>query len=424
MVLSKYKISNYGKSIVRYASTQIFSNVLRLLSGFLVVRMLDPELYGKFTGFGIFLGYIFLGQGGIIQGLSRELPYEFGKRNYKYGHELASSVYVITIIVCFFVSVTYLVLSIYNYYENNILAALICLGYVIIGGLEMLNRLFLPTLYKTSSEFKSLGNQNVKVNIVNFGTVLLVYYFSIYGLIIRAVLISLIDFILKFKNKPFKLNTQFSLTHMKILLKTGLPMFATSQAVQLWLTFINNLIFSIGGAINYGLFGLSNIIQNSIGIIPRSISQMIFPKMTVSFGQGISVSVIIKSNIKPLIFQFFIMLFICVIGYFLLPVAIPLILPNYIEGIGAAQWIIFIPLVQSFSAIGNIYATIKKMKFLFWSNVLAGIISLIYIFYTLKMFDFQLEFFAQGLLLGSFLQQFFMLFFIHKILNEEKNINY
>lgn len=405
-------MNNYLAVIIRFASAETLSNLLRLFAGLMVVRMIDPSYYGEFTGFGIYLGYILIGQGGIIQGLSRELPYEMGKNNDIYAQQLASSVFCLTIIISFLSSLAYLFFSIYFFIEKNNINALICSGYVVISGLELLNRLFLPTLYRTNNEFKSLGNQNILVNSANILTVFLVYFFSIYGLIIKSVLIALFEFYLKFKNKPFKLSYRFEFIHMKVLIKTGLPMFIASQSVQLWLTFINNFVYSVGGALNFGLFGLSNIIQNTLGIIPRSMSQVVFPQMTKSLSQGTPIDIVLKSNIKPMLFQFIIMLFICVLGFYLLPIVIPIVLPKYIDGIKAAQWIIFIPLVQSFSSIGNIFAAIKKMKYIIYSNLLGGIISLVYIFSMFNFYGFHLEHFAQGLLLGSFLHQLFMLILI------------
>ena len=45
----------------------------------MVVRLIDPESFGYFSGIGIYTGYILLGNGGIINGLGRELPYELGR---------------------------------------------------------------------------------------------------------------------------------------------------------------------------------------------------------------------------------------------------------------------------------------------------------------------------------------------------------
>jgi len=46
----------FGKVLMRFASSQLLSNFLRMLAGFIVVRMVAPETYGQFAGIGVFLG--------------------------------------------------------------------------------------------------------------------------------------------------------------------------------------------------------------------------------------------------------------------------------------------------------------------------------------------------------------------------------
>lgn len=402
-------------SVRNYISSELLSNILRLISGFLIVRWIDPYLYGQFTGFSIYLGYLVLVQGGIIQGLSRELPFQIGKNKVQYAKQLADSTFAFTLIISILFSFFFVILSIYHFANDNVQLSLISLTYVFLGGLELSNKYFLPTLYKTSREFNLLSRQNNYINAISLFALVFVYFFDFYGLLIRAFVISLAEFILKFFDKPLQLNFKFRFTDLKHLIVTGIPIFASSQLVQLWITVLNNFILTLGGALNYGLFGLSNLIQNSIGIIPRSFSQIIFPNMIISYSNGLSISEILKFTLRPLFLQFFILLLICSLGWYLLPILVPLLLPKYNDGISAAQWIIFIPLVQSFSSLGNIYVAVQKMKYLLWSNSLGGILSLIFLYFAYFSSGFSLDIFAQSFLLGSFFQQFFMLAFLFRI---------
>jgi len=53
-MFEKIKIDDFCKVLLRFASSQAISNFMRLHAGFFVVSMLDPEQYGRFTGFGIY----------------------------------------------------------------------------------------------------------------------------------------------------------------------------------------------------------------------------------------------------------------------------------------------------------------------------------------------------------------------------------
>lgn len=413
--LNTYKIGNFGRVLVGFASSQIISNFLRLLSGLLVTRAIDPELYGQYSGAAIYLGYILLGQGGIINGLSRELPFELGKGNDDYARKLASSVFSYSFILSLLAGIAYMAISVFNFWNSKYLLGVIYLSYSIIAGLYLLNKQFLPVLYRTNKDFASISQQNIKLGIANLGSVLLVTYFSIYGLIFRGIFLACFEFFLLFKNKPYKINLTYDFKDYIKLFKTGLPIFMVGQINPLWSTIINNLIFSLGGALNYGLYAVCSVVQGAIGIIPVSFGSIMYPRMTIMYGQGKSIHEIINANIKPLIFQFLILLFITITSSVLLPIVIPFLLPKYIGGIQAAQWMAFVPLVQSFGAITNIFNVVKKQKWYLISYLIGAILGSIYILCMLYIYEFNLIYFPQGLILGQGIQQIMSLVFIKKL---------
>ena len=417
MINSKNK--SFSLVLRSYVSSELLSNLIRLIGGFLVVKWIDPFYYGSFNVFAVYLGYLSLAQGGLIQGLSRELPFQVGRNNISYANQLANSAFYVTVVISFLVSIVFLVISIYFVFINELDLALVALTYVVLGGLELLNRYFLPTLYKTSGEFNLLSRQNNIINIVSLLTIVFVFFYNFYGLLIRAVIVSSIEFILKFRGKPVRLDFSIDYSHIRHLIFNGFPIFGASQLVQLWNNLLNNLIIISGGALSYGLFGLSNLLQNSLGVLPRAVSQVVFPNMILSYSNGMPISEILKSTIKPLIIQFFLLLLVCSLCSVLMPIVVPILLPKYAAGIAAAQWIVFVPVVQSFSSLGNIYATIQKMRFVFFAYTLGGIISLAYLFIGQMLSGFSLVLFAQTFLIGNFVQQFFLIAFLFRLKNVE-----
>ena len=421
MIFSQKKLSSpskFGVVLVKFASAQVASNFLRMLAGFFVISLIAPELYGQFTGVGVYLGYILLGHGGIINGLSRELPYELGRGNDDYAREMASSVFVLSLLISIIASLIFLGFALINLLRGDFLAGLIFFAYSIIGAFHLLNKQFLPTLYRTNKDFDSLSRQNILTGIGNLFTVLLVWGFGIYGLIARGVILAIYELKLLFKNKAYQLNLKYNTEHYKKLFKTGLPIFMVGQVNPLWSTLLNNFIFSVGGALNFGLYALSNIIQGAIGVIPHSFSQVIYPRMSIMLGEGKSVSEIIKANIKPLILQFGVILSIAVAGMLILPLIIPVVLPKYVAGVEAAQWMCFVPVALSFGALNNLYNVVKKQKWYFVSLMTGVLIGTGFITIMIKQHGFYLEIFPQGLLLGTIIQQIMSLLFLGKLRKE------
>ena len=409
------KPGEFGRVLMRFASAQIVSNLLRMLSGFLVVRLIDPELYGQFTGIGVYMGYILLGHGGIINGLNRELPYELGRGNDEYSREMASSVYVLTLIISLLAAIVFLVFGIKNLLSGEFLTGIIFVAYTFIGGLYLLDKQYLPVLYRTNKDFDSLARQNIFIGLGNMLTVLLVWWLGIYGLIVRGFLLAFYEFILLFRNKPYNLDLNYEMSHFVKLFKTGLPIFIVGQVNKLWSTILNNIIFSIGGALNFGLYGLSMIITGAIGVIPNAFGQVVYPRMSIMLGEGKSISQILKVNVKPLFFQFGVILVVAIPGALLLPVIIPVILPKYVDGIPAAQWMMFVPVIESFGALNNIYNVVKKQTLLFIALITGAAVGSLFILLQVKSHGFYLEVFPQGVLIGKGVQQVLALLFIKKI---------
>ena len=415
MIPIKFSLGDFGKVLLRFASSQVISNFLRLLSGLLVVKFIAPDLYGQYTGIGIYIGYILLGHGGIINGLGRELPYELGQKNDEHAREMASSVYVLSSILSIIAALIFAFLGLYYFIIGDSLTSLICIAYFIVGGLNLFNTQFLPVLYRTNNDFDSLSKQNIFVGVGNLLSVLFVYFFSIYGLIIRGIFLALFEFLLLFKNKPYKLSFTWNILHLKKLFRTGLPIFMVGQVTPLWITFMNTIIFSVGGALNFGLYSLCTIIQNAFGVIPTALSKVIYPRMSIMLGEGKSVSQILRSNLKPLYFQFIFMLTIALIGFYLLPIVIPFILPNYVGGIEAAQYMLFVPVLRSFGSLNNIYNVLKKQRLYFFSLLTGALIGSLFILLKIYSQDFSLEFFPQGMLIGTGIQQVMSLSYITKL---------
>lgn len=409
------RLSTFGRVLINFAASQLIANILRFISGFLVVRLLVPEDYGIYSGIGVYLGYFALGHFGIINGLGREFPYQLGKGKDEYGKQLANSAYVVTFFIGIISALSFLILSIYHFSENNNLLGITFLTYVIIAGLDLFNSQLLPVLYRTSSDFNKLAKINIIFGLFNLLSVVLVWRWGFNGLLIRGVALSIIQFYLLFSNKPYEVKLRPIKNDLITLFKTGFPIYLVGQVNPLWITIVNNIIFAMGGARFFGLYSLANIVQSTAQIIPASFGKVIYPRMSIMYGKGKTPSEIIRLNMKPFFFQFLLILTIAIAGSILLPVIIPWILPKYVDGIPAAQWIIFIPVMYSFEIINNIFNVTGKQKLYFISLLFGAIVGTLFIFFNLLNKEFDLLIFPKGMVLGILLQQILSIFFASRL---------
>jgi O-antigen/teichoic acid export membrane protein len=403
--MQEYNSSRFGKAVIRFASSQLLSHLLRLVAGLLIVRSLNPDAYGLYNGTGAFLGYILLGHGGIINGMNRELPFQLGKGNRKYAENMASSVWVLSIGLSGVVALVFACLGLAALYRAEWLMASVYFSYVVSGGLHLLNKQFLPALYRTGSEFDALGRQNIALGFLNLATVVFVWTGGTFGLVLRGVFLSIAEAWLLFKNKPFHLRFRYKLRHFTHLFHTGWPIFVVGSVNLVWTTLMSSVLYTHGGALAFGLYAVSSIVEGSMGIIPAAMSQMIYPRMAMMLGAGNSVRNILKSSLRPVIFQFFVLLALGIVGALLLPVVIPWLLPRYSGGAGAACWMVFVPAARAFSALNAIYNVVGKQLIYLVALVSGAVSGTVFVLLKLKMGGFQLEYFTQGLLLGTIIQQ-------------------
>lgn len=419
----KFFQGEFAKVLLRFASSQVISNVLRLASGFIVVSLINPEEYGIFTAAGIYLGYLGLGHFGIINGLGREYPYLLGANNKERALELRSTAFLATAVISVLSFLFYLTIASYHFLVGNNELALVLSCYSIIGAFHLLNTQFLPTLYRTNSDFDVLSKINLLTGFLSLFSVVLVWFYDFYGLLLRTSLIALIQFIwLKQKLAiPLKISFNLNFQDLKALLKVGIPIFIVGQIGPLWITISNNVLINNLGTTQFGLFALSTIVLTSFSIIPRSFSQVIYPRMATMYGANNTIVHIVTSNLKVAFFQFFIVLFIAILASLLLPILVTTFLPKYLGGVEAAQWMLFVPVVYSLGVMNNIFNAVKKMKEYTLSLFIGAIMGITYLIVNVFYFENKdLVLFPKGLIIGGAVQQTLSAIFIVRMSRQKR----
>ncbi len=137
--------------------------------------------------------------------------------------------------------------------------------------------------------------------------------------------------------------------------------------------------------------------------------------MAKLYGEGMRARDIIKKNLKVMYFQFFILVLIAAFVIVLLPFVIPVLLPQYSEGVRAAQWIALLPVISSFTALNQIFNVTKKQKIFIVTLITGALFGTAFVLICIGVKGFDIVFFPQGLLFGVFIQQMLSLFFAFRI---------
>jgi hypothetical protein len=126
---------------------------------------------------------------------------------------------------------------------------------------------------------------------------------------------------------------------------------------------------------------------------------------------------------KPFGLSFILLAAVIPLGWWLLPVFIELLLPNYIEGIVAAQWMLIVGLLSLANVFSNVYNIVKDQKnrlICYLSGFTVWAVSV----FGLKLVNgFTLEIFPQAMIPALIIMALLNFLYINKKWNLNHNIN-
>ena len=389
-----------GRMVAFMSFSSLLANVLTIVSGLLIARWLLPEELGLFTSFNVLTSYIILVQLGVPSGLSRQLPFYMGSKEEEKARQTAAVANhwgLITGLACFGLSlaVAFYFLAVKNYFFA---AGTFVIGISAFQGLYVTK--YLKILYRSNNDFNKLSLIDIISALVSFAGIFLVWKYKFYGLCMRAAISVAVDLILAYQWRPIKVKYKWDKNYYKELMKIGFPIYWVANIYSLWPMVQRTVVVSLGGTKALGLFSLAVIVETGMKTLTNAISNISFPKMAFAWGQGASFINLLKVPLKPMIVSVIVNTVMAVAGWFLLPFFVQKLLPNYIEGTRAAQWMLWVGWLGSFSVFSNVYMVIQKNMDRLWSYI-AGIAAwLLVCFVMYRIIGFNMVIFPIATLIG------------------------
>lgn len=408
LILSKLKnkvnFQSTASMIVGLSGAQLYGNAIRLVSGFIIAKLLLPEMLGVFNGFALILGYLIVAQLGIMNALNRELPYLIGKGQRDTALKYASTAQWWEIFLSIISFVVLFSISIYYFYNKNYIYAAGLITFAIAAVYQFYGVNYLQILYRTNGDFNKLSLNSIIVSTIGLIGVLFVWKWAFGGLCLRYIINNLVELLLLWKWKPISVKPVFDKVVFKQLLQIGLPIFFVGIIFSLWGTLHDTLLLKIGGAKNLGLYALTTMILASLTIVSNTINQVIYPKLSLLYGQGKTILELYKIPVAPL--KVYMLLIIpTVVGlYFIIPYLVHYLLPQYNEGIYVAQWSLALLIINGFSVYNLIFNVIKRQKDYFVSIAVGIIVFVVFLLLLNMNWGFKLIYFPIAMIAGRIIQ--------------------
>lgn len=348
MMNRQKKIINDTK---KYAFSLYISKLITLPCGIITAKLLGPLLYGTWNAVKIVLVYIPFTQLGINDGISREMPFYKGKGQPEEVELIKETAFNASLIISFIVMCALLITV---YYLRHRFPPLIYTGLLIVSFLSLLRQIysFYQWLLQADSRFDLYSKVKV-IHALLAATiqVLLVYYFSIYGLF-AAVLITptiIIIYLSKYIRIPFGF-FKIKLRIIKKLIRTGFPMLVNGLAHTLFFTVDRLMIIAFIDQKALGLYAIALLVCSLLEFMPTSIHQVISPHLMEQRGKMKDIMLLKKYWEVPLFLLSCIMPIFIGIVWILSPIVLRHLLPQYYPGLSALKFLLVS--VYFFSMVG------------------------------------------------------------------------
>lgn len=392
-LLQKYKTASL------YSSTSIIKACATMLSGFVIAKFVDPQDLGLWSTLTLILTYSVFIQGGINNGLNLELPAAYGKGDTRYAEKLAAVAQTFTLFTAGIVFIAGI--SFYLFYptENQ----KVKYGIIGITFMVVLNfyQVYLSSTYRSNDSFLRLAKIQFFEAIFNVTSLLLVFYFAYYGMIIKSVLTLLFFVILLHLFRPIKIRITWDKTVFLHLLKVGMPIFVlilvdstVSTVDKVWLLKYTN--FTELGLYTFGLYALNLFI-----LFGSSIASYIYPKMTFSYARTNDPLILWRYMKKITAILLLIQTPLVIIGYFIIPVLVESFFTSYILSIPVMQILLIAGMMKG-SVIGvNILWSMKKWKYMYLYIITYAILLVSITFIMVHFFENKLIGISVGVLVAD-----------------------
>ena len=269
---------------MKFLGSNIFSAIIGIFTGFFTYRFIEPSQLGIWGVFVIIEVYFSITRLGIINGLGRELPFYMGLDKQEMANSFARTALSYSLWSNLFLLIIIpLTLKFRNIdLSNNFyLFSLIVLIYKLI-----LNSYssYLSVTFRTNNNFNDLSDLTFLQSLIKILTLIFVFYFGFWGLLLREVLLISTETALLHYKRPIRVGPKFKLNLFRELLKIGFPLYAVSYISGAVDTFPRVFILTYSSAEQLGLFSPIIVVLGLSLIIPNAISSFIYPKMAYAFG--------------------------------------------------------------------------------------------------------------------------------------------
>lgn len=404
----------FFQNVIALIKANLFVQGAGVIKGIVIKRILGPQAVGIFAFMQLVLGYVQFFNLGTPTAASRELPYWHGKDDIQAQDRIRSTLFATTLFESAIAGALFFV-YLFRYHDPGT-ATFWALFPVPIFALAMKIAIAMAIAFESLQQFVLLGKIYTLQSVVDFALkISFALLWGLSGLIVAFGIVLAINVALFFvyskKLALFTIRPRFYISHLKRLLRIGIPLEVAAYGGKVFNT-LDSLLVTLWlgtGSLAYYSVGAGLFLQ--LSEIPSKVGTVLMPKIMQTFGKSDDLSAVKTEVFRFLVGNVTVVVpFICASGFWGGEWLIRIILPRFLPAIPVIHILVFGLFFIPQRPILNLLFVIKEQLLRYIVIVLIGICILFGAIKGATLTGRQLDQIAYGTL-GGYGLYFLVLFF-------------
>lgn len=402
--ISNFLISKDRDDLLFFIGSTVIFQASRLFVILIAAVWISPEQLGLWNILSLLLIYGITLTFGVLNGMNREIPFQIGKGNINKANYIADQAFTFlltTLALLTIIILLTLIIEFNHILQDNFIqginqniffwSTILLLFWQIYTYFQMRLKSFLQF---------TINNIQQTIFALLLPTIALpmTYVWGFNGLIIgHSVTVIAICLFLAWKIQPKIQSFQFSIINK--LFKTGFPIMIAGFLHNILTSIDRWIVFSRIGITELGVYSIATISFSTVSTLILTISQLFYPRIVRHYGQTNNVHSLKKLVQQQILLSLLMSLPIILFLYLVIPYFVREVMPEYIQGVQAAQIVLFgIIFYAVASGIGNFLNTISQQNTYLITQIIAIVVN-----YSLCELLIKLGYGLEGAALGTVL---------------------
>lgn len=363
------EMKNKDKIIISssyYSVVRLVSQILLIIRGFIIARLLGPSLFGIWNIYLAVLSYSQHSHLGMYEGMVKDIPYYKGRKNPEKVEQIKNTVFYSMFFISLFIALTLIIVS---FVLEDKYSPIFINGLRLVAILVILQQMYSYYLGLLTANSRFIIISKITL-LFSFLSVVLIYpLVSLYGLngaIYSIALSNLFALIIIRRALKYKFHFNIVLSEIRRLLKIGFPLLLISFMYVLLGTIDKLMIAGLINETELGYYSIAVVISNFVFYVPNIVGAVMFPSMMEALGTHGNVKYLKNYLIDPIFILAYLMPLVIGIVYLSFPLFIKNFLPNFIHSIDVTKILILFMYFMALNSISSkfVIAINKQNKIL------------------------------------------------------------